>query len=54
MHLARLTLDHNRPLHDIRPELTIDVPLGEADVMSELRAFSANFTFRHLNHPYAK
>ncbi len=54
MHLACLTINHNGPLHDVRSELTIDVPLGEADVMTILRAFAANFTFRHLNHPYAK
>ena len=47
---ARLTIQHNGPLHDIGPELPIGMPLGKADVMPELRTFATYFTLSHLNH----
>jgi hypothetical protein len=42
-----LAIHHDCSLSNVRPELAIGVPLGETDVMPELRAFAAYFTLSH-------
>jgi hypothetical protein len=50
VHALRLSVNHQRALDDVGPELAIGMPLRETDVVSILRAFAAHFTLSHLNH----
>jgi hypothetical protein len=50
MHTLRLTVDHQRALHDVGAELPIGVSLRKAYIVSVLRAFAAYFTLSHLSH----
>ena len=50
MYALRLTVNHQRSLHNVGPELPIGMALRETNVVSVLRAFAAHFTLSHLNH----
>ena len=54
VHPAGLTVDHQRALHHVGPELAVDTPLRKADVMPKLRTLATYFTFCHWNHLFAK
>ena len=50
IHLARLALEIDRVLLDVRLEHPIGRSLRVAHIVPELGAFTANFTFGHRHH----
>jgi hypothetical protein len=48
--LARLALEIDRVFLDVRLERPVGRSLGMADIVSEIRAFTANLTFGHRHH----
>ena len=43
----RLSVNHQRALDDVGPELAIGMPLGKANVVPKLRTLAAHFTLSH-------
>ena len=54
VHALGAAIHHHRAHRDIRVEHAIGVALGETDIVAELRAFTATFTFCHWNHLITK